>query len=285
MSTFTNPDTGKTYQMDPLTGAYKEIPGINTSATTRLPSREQLRESLNRRLAQGQQALEGVAPSLAAIGRYGPGAAYGVNQMLQPGNFLPGVASTFGGLASTAVATPLVRGLTAAMPGPLGKVLRVAAPALAGLGGAYGAEQAASLLTRGASPGVTEPPRKIDTPLGPLYLNEAAAQEGFIDRQRQRELDAYNTMLSMDLSKAKDLAKFQSDLDYQNQQRNMPLANQWMNSQMVRQQALLASQGNQLARLSVLQSAGQLALGGQAQTGETVRTMLTSNPYANAVLR
>jgi hypothetical protein len=285
MSTFTDPSTGKTYQMNPLTGGYTEVPGTSTSATTRLPSRDQLKQSLERRLAQGQQALEGAAPGLGTFGRYAPGAAYGVTQMLQPGNFLPGVASTVGGLASTAIASPIVRGLTAAMPGPLGKALRVAGPALAGLGGAYAAEQATSMVTKGATPGVTEPPRKIDTPLGPIYLNEAAAQEGFIDRQRQRELDAYNTVLSMDLSKTKDIIKFQSDLDFQNQQRNLPLANQWMNSQMVRQQALLASQGNQIARQSLLNTAGSLAVGGQAQAGETLRSMITSNPYANAVLR
>jgi hypothetical protein len=57
------------------------------------------------------------------------------------------------------------------------------------------------------------------------------------------------------------------------------------NADLVRQQALLASQGNQLARLSVLGTAGQLAAGGQAQTGETLRTMINANPYANVVLR
>lgn len=285
MSTFTDPATGQTYQMNPLTGGYTKVPGMSTSATTRLPSREQLRQSLEQRLAQGQQALEGAGPGLATLGRYAPGAAYGVTQMLQPGNFLPGLASTVGGLASTAVAAPIVKGLTATMPGIGGKALRVLGPAIVGLAGAYGAEQATSLVTKGAAPGVTEPPRKVDTPLGPIYLNEAAAQEGFIDRQRQRELDAYNTMLSMDLSKAKDLAKFQSDLDFQNQQRNLPLANQWMNSQMVRQQALLASQGNQIARQSLLNTAGALATGGQAEAGATLRSMISSNPYANAVLR
>lgn len=285
MSTFTDPATGKTYQMNPLTGGYTEVPGTSTSATTRLPSREQLRQ----RLAQGQQALgtgfEAVAPQLATLGRYGPGVAYGVNQMMQPGGLIPGIASTFGGLASTAVAAPLVKGLTANMPGIGGKALRVLGPAIAGLGGAAAAGGATSLVTKGAAPGVTEPPRKVDTPLGPIYLNEAAAQEGFIDRQRQRELDAYNTMLSMDLSKAKDLIKFQNDLDFQNQQRNLPLANQWMNSQMVRQQALLASQGNQLARQSLLNTAGALATGGQAEAGATLRTMISSNPYANIVAR
>jgi hypothetical protein len=65
----------------------------------------------------------------------------------------------------------------------------------------------------------------------------------------------------------------------------MPLVNQMKNADLIRQQSLIASQGQQLSNLSVLNSAGQLALGGQAETGATIRTMLTANPYANAVLR
>jgi len=198
---------------------------------------------------------------------------------------LPGLAAIGGSVLGTKVATPLVRGLTQNMPGPGGKLARLLVPAFAGLGGGGLAGYGASLATRGAAPGVTEPPRVINTPLGPVYLNEAAAQEGFIDRQRQREIDAYNTLSSMDLAKAKDLIKFQSDTDFQNVQRNLPIVNQMKNADLVRQQAILASQGNQLARLSVLGTAGQLATGGQAESGATLRTMLTSNPYANAVLR
>jgi hypothetical protein len=57
------------------------------------------------------------------------------------------------------------------------------------------------------------------------------------------------------------------------------------NADLIRQQSLLASQGQQLGNLSVLGTAGQLATGGQSETGATIRTMLTANPYANAVLR
>ena len=285
MSTFTDQSTGKTYVMDPLTGAYREVAGTSTSATTRLPFRDQARQYLK----QGQEALgiaaETSAPFASALGRYGPGVAAGAYQMTQPGGMLPGLAAIGGSVLGTKVATPLVRGLTQNMPGPGGKLARLLVPAFAGLGGGGLAGYGASLATRGAAPGVTEPPRVINTPLGPVYLNEAAAQEGFIDRQRQREIDAYNTLSSMDLAKAKDLIKFQSDTDFQNVQRNLPIVNQMKNADLVRQQAILASQGNQLARLSVLGTAGQLATGGQAESGATLRTMLTSNPYANAVLR
>lgn len=284
MSIFTDPDTGKTYKMNPLTGAYQEV--INTGATTNL------RDQLRQRIAQGQEFLgEGarsLSPHLAAFGRYGPSLAFGGTQMLEPGGggIIPGLASMAAGAFATSALEGPVRAATKAMPGIGGKALRVGLPALAGLGAAYGANALTSLVTKGTAPGVkTEIPRVINTPLGPVALNEAGAQEAFIDRQRQREIDAYNTVTSLDLSKSKDLLKFQSDLDYQNIQRNLPLANQMKNADLVRQQALLASQGNQQARLSLLGTAGQLAMGGQAQAGETLRTMMTSNPYANAVLR
>jgi len=98
-------------------------------------------------------------------------------------------------------------------------------------------------------------------------------------------LDRFRTATGIETSAVKDLSKFYSDQAYLDLQRNLPIVNQMKNADMVRQQALLASQGNQLARLSVLGTAGQLAAGAQGESGATLRTMLTSNPYANAVLR
>ena len=95
----------------------------------------------------------------------------------------------------------------------------------------------------------------------------------------------FRNNLGVETSAIKDLSKFTSDLEYLNFQRNMPLVNQMKNADLVRQQSLIASQGNQLARMSILESAGNLAQGAQSESGATLRTMLTSNPYANAVLR
>jgi hypothetical protein len=95
----------------------------------------------------------------------------------------------------------------------------------------------------------------------------------------------FRNNLGVETSAIKDLSQFYSNLEYQNFQRNMPLVNQMKNADLVRQQSLIASQGNQLARMSILESAGNLAQGAQSESGATLRTMLTSNPYANAVLR
>ena len=57
------------------------------------------------------------------------------------------------------------------------------------------------------------------------------------------------------------------------------------NQELVRQQALLASQTQSAAMLGTLATAGALAQGQQRETGAMIRTAMTSNPYAGAVLQ
>ena len=114
---------------------------------------------------------------------------------------------------------------------------------------------------------------------------EFATQMAINQQLAELGMTQYRNNLNLDLSATKDFSKFTSDQEYLNLQRNMPLVNQMKNADLIRQQAMVASQGNQLARLSVLGTAGNLAQGAQSESGATLRTMLTSNPYANAVLR
>jgi hypothetical protein len=57
------------------------------------------------------------------------------------------------------------------------------------------------------------------------------------------------------------------------------------NNEVVRQQALMNTQGQLQGMLGVLATGGALARGAQAETGETLRTALTSAPYAGSVLQ
>jgi hypothetical protein len=114
---------------------------------------------------------------------------------------------------------------------------------------------------------------------------EFATQMAINRQLAELGMTQFRNNLGVETGAIKDLSKFYSDQEYLNFQRNMPLVNQMKNADLVRQQSLIASQGNQLARLNLLSTAGNLAQGVQSQTGETLRTMLTSNPYANAVLR
>ena len=114
---------------------------------------------------------------------------------------------------------------------------------------------------------------------------EFASQIAAAEKLAELGTTQYRNNLNVQTSNLKDLSKYQSDLQYYDTRRMLPIVNQMKNADLIRQQSLIASQGQQLGNLSVLNSAGQLALGGQAETGATIRTMLTANPYANAVLR
>ena len=140
------------------------------------------------------------------------------------------------------------------------------APQAAAQGAEYARQQATGIPTKGKE-------------------EEIASQLALQQRLSDIGLDRFRTATSIETSILKDLSRYNSDQAYLDLQRNLPIVNQMKNADLVRQQALLASQGNQLARLSILGTAGQLAAGAQGESGATLRTMLTSNPYANAVLR
>lgn len=158
--------------------------------------------------------------------------------------------------------------------GLLGKAAQVALPFL---GAQVGAGQGAAAAEYGRQ-AVTKIPTKGKE-------DEFASQVAAAEKMGEIGATEYRNQMGTYTSAIRDLSKYQSDLQYYDLQRNMPLVNQMKNADLIRQQSIIASQGQQLSNLSVLNTAGQLALGGQAETGATVRTMLTANPYANAVLR
>lgn len=249
-------------------------------ATTIAPtvSRKQQAQAFANQALGGMQQLMGGLGGLPT-GRLGLGAG-----------IIPGVTTGLSELAAGrpvgaggAVAGAGVGGLLGAgaasfIPttgrfGLLGKAAQVALPFLgaqlgAGQGAAaaeYARQQATGIPTKGKE-------------------EEIASQLALQQKLSDLGLDRFRTATGIETGAVKDLSKFYSDQAYLDLQRNLPIVNQMKNADLVRQQALLASQGNQLARLSVLGTAGQLAAGAQGESGATLRTMLTSNPYANAVL-
>lgn len=253
--------------------------GATTVAPTVRLSPQERAQKLAGQTLQGAQQLMGDLGALP-FGRIG-----------LVGGLIPGVTTAMsevaagrpvgagGALAGAAVGGLGAAGLSRLIPttgrfGIVGKAARAVAPffgATAGSqlgaeGAEYGRQQLTGMPTKGKE-------------------QEFASQIAAARTLSDLGLSQFRTQTGIETSAVKDLTKFYSDQAYLDLQRNLPLVNQMKNADLVRQQALLASQGNQLARLSVLGTAGQLAVGGQAQTGETLRTMMTSNPYANAVLR
>ena len=158
--------------------------------------------------------------------------------------------------------------------GLLGKAAQVALPFL---GAQVGSQQGAAAAEYGRQ-SVTKIPTKGKEA-------EIASQLALAEKQSELGMTQFRNNLGVETSAIKDLSKYYSDQEYLNFQRNMPLVNQMKNADLIRQQSMVASQGNQLARLNLLNTAGNLAQGAQNESGATLRTMLTSNPYANAVLR
>ena len=68
-------------------------------------------------------------------------------------------------------------------------------------------------------------------------------------------------------------------------QKTLPLMNEFQNQQLVRQQALNASQAQNYMAMGTVATAGKLATGAQEQAGANFRTAITTNPYAGNVLQ
>ena len=95
----------------------------------------------------------------------------------------------------------------------------------------------------------------------------------------------YRNQMGIYTSAQKDLSNHYSNQNYLDLQRNIPLIEKMKNNEVVRQQALMNTQGQLQGMLGVLATGGALAQGAQAETGATLRTALTSAPYAGSVLQ
>lgn len=103
--------------------------------------------------------------------------------------------------------------------------------------------------------------------------------------KKRGELDnlLYRNTLGTYTSALTDLNQNYMDQQYTQAQRMLPLINKMQDQQLVRQQALINTQGQQAAMLGTLATAGALAQGAQRETGALLRTALSTNPYAGSV--
>lgn len=107
---------------------------------------------------------------------------------------------------------------------------------------------------------------------------------------RARQINELGTTMYRDnmgvyTSGLMDLNKAISDQAHLDLQRKLPIINQLNNAALVRQQALLNTQNQGYLQQGLLATAGALAQGAQAETGATVRTALSNNPYAGSVMQ
>ena len=112
-----------------------------------------------------------------------------------------------------------------------------------------------------------------------------SARRGRTRKDREMDLESQKQTMDMNIAGLKDIVKAMSDQQYLDLQRNYPLINKMKNDEMTRVQALMNTQGQNYAMLGTLATAGKLATGAQAETGETLRTVLRENPYSNSTLQ
>ena len=140
--------------------------------------------------------------------------------------------------------------------------------------GAPAAADVAEKVKRGIT---KEPTAGKEEELG----SQLAAAEKIAALQQQVSTNAMNAETQNMIA----LGKAFADQQYLNNQRNMPMINKMKDADLVRQQAMVNTLGNQYARLGTLATAGKLATGAQAEAGATLRTAMTANPYAGSVLQ
>ena len=184
-------------------------------------------------------------------------------------------AGLLGSAAGVGIGKLALGGLAKApgIPGLLGKLGQAALPAIGGMIAAPAGAQLAESAKRSATG---------DPIAGKDDLKNTLAERGLISDQ---DLDIFSRSQGIQTSNIKDLTQFYSNQQYLDMQRMNPLIQKMKNADLVRQQALMATQGQQYAMLGTLATAGKLATGSQAEMGATLRTALQSNPYASANLQ
>ena len=221
---------------------------------------------------QGLQALGSSAlfPRAALLGGVLP--AIGVaSEEYAEGRPTGAVAALAGGGAA-AMGGRALGGML--LPGRLKPVGQLLGAVTGGFFGAPAAASGAEYLKRQLT---KEPTAGKEAELG----SQLAAREkmGELDLRLLSNAMQAETQNILTLNKAFQEQQFLQD------QRYMPMIEKAKNNELVRNQAMMATMGNQYARLGTLATAGKLATGAQAETGAMVRTAMTANPYAQNVLQ
>ena len=253
------PATSYTAQIDPqaqlLSNQQSRMQNVRNIVTNQGQKVTQALQK-NRGLLMNRGALLGGATVLAT------GAIPGALDAMQGDNPAGGVANlaaTAGGLGLTGLAAK------AATKNPLARLGVMAVGGL--LSGAAGqvAEDAVGKVTgKGDSQG---------------------AQRTRTIKDARTQAEVMGIMSTPWLNAQKELGQAAMEQRLTELQRSIPMYNQMKNADLVRQQALNASNAQNYMAMGTVATAGKLALGAQAEAGANLRTAMTANPYANSALQ
>ncbi len=246
-------------------------------------------ERLLNRLRGAKQAVATAAPGVAAsvgaapLGRYttlGTAGLMGAQQLAQ-GNPLGAVAEAGGGLLGGAAVTGLAGKVAGALPGPLGAVARIGIPLA---GSIFGGQLAGGLV--GAAKAETEKPtaEPLYIPGTTIPLNQSAQYENVRNRDLAYQLRASKASGEQELQLNRQYMADARNDEILRQKAMLPLQEQINRSNLVNAQAMLASQTAAYQQLGRTAGMFKLAQGAQAETGATLRTAISQNPYIGATL-
>ena len=207
-----------------------------------------------------------------------PTALFGVQEMME-GRPLSAAAGAAGGIVTGGTAALLTRGLRTSK-NPLAQ----AAGNLITMGAAATGTGFGSMAEKAKTSG--------DLPFGIGKGEPTTGQETSLSTQLAQAEKVAETLAGMDARTAqlyiqtqKQLARDATDLDFENTKRMMPLVEQAKRNELVRQQALIASMGQNYAMLGTVATAGKAALASQEEQGLNLRTAMQAAPYAGSVLQ
>lgn len=207
-----------------------------------------------------------------------PAAGFAIQEIIE-GRPLSAAAGAAGAYGAGKVTAALTGGLRAS-PNPIAKAAGYLIPMGAAAAGTGLGDVAEKAKTSG----------KLPFGIGkgePIVGKEAGLSEQIAQAEKINEaiagMDARTAQLYIQTQQ--QLGRNAAELDLEILKRQQPIIEQAKRNELVRQQALIASMGQNYAMLGTVATAGKLALGSQAEAGANLRTALTAAPYANSVLQ
>jgi len=211
---------------------------------------------------------ENLARNVGRVGTYGLIGAQGVGNLLQ-GRTIQGATELTAGMGTAA----LTRAAGRRIGGRAGAALQIAAPLVGSVVGSGTGQELQRQYTRAtgrAAPGEE---------------GSLGAQLGQTEQVAKLISEINKNDMNTSVSALQQIGRNEAELDLEFRKKLAPILEQANRNQLVRQQALLNTMGQQYAMLGTVATAGALAKGSQSERGAYARQALVANPYSNAVLQ
>jgi hypothetical protein len=212
--------------------------------------------------AQTAKDVLGKVPKRGIVG--GTALLAGVPSLLQ-GDVAGAAGNTAGALVGGVLGSPL---------GPIGALAGSTIGAMVGGGIVSGTKAALEKTPQAIS---------IPTPFGDLPLNASAQQLKYMQQLGELGETQQRNALQTRVSATIDLNKAIMDQEFQNRQREFPLAQAEQNADLARSQALINTQNNAYMQQMVLGTASNLMLDAQRERGALMRQAIATNPYVTVL--